>query len=210
MRSLSLGQAILIVALCAMLALVVVGIVWVSDATNGVDDVAMDENGWIALGLGSFFSLAIGCGLMALMFFSSRRGYDELQIHFENGAEIEHEVYRDVSEPHVWQFALCPRAEQFGRVGSGTNNDQFVERAGYRGHERQRHHPYQPGQQLRQQCGGWDQSRQGSDKPTSDEQRHVRLIRAGQRQVARRRRRTSGRGSSRVLHPDTGSPVSPS
>jgi uncharacterized RDD family membrane protein YckC len=49
MRSLSLGQAILIVALCAMLALVVVGIVWVSDATNGVDDVAMDENGWIAL-----------------------------------------------------------------------------------------------------------------------------------------------------------------
>ena len=77
MQSLSLGQAILIVALCAMLALVVVGIVWVSDATNGVDDVTMDENGWIALGLGAFFSLLIGCGLMALMFFSSRRGYDE-------------------------------------------------------------------------------------------------------------------------------------
>ncbi|MCK1393055.1 hypothetical protein [Bradyrhizobium sp. 1] len=77
MRSLSVGQAILIVALCAMLALAVVGIVWAWNASNGVDDVAMDENGWIALGLGSFFSLVIGCGLMALMFFSSRRGYDE-------------------------------------------------------------------------------------------------------------------------------------
>jgi len=77
MRTPSLGQAILIVALFAMLAFVVVGIVWVWHATNGVDDVTMDENGWIALGLGSFFSLVIGCGLMALMFFSSQRGYDE-------------------------------------------------------------------------------------------------------------------------------------
>lgn len=43
----------------------------------------MDENGWIALGLGSFFSLVIGCGLMALMFFSSRQGYDEAADPFE-------------------------------------------------------------------------------------------------------------------------------
>jgi hypothetical protein len=37
----------------------------------------MDKHGWIALGLGTFFSLVIGCGLMALMFFSSRSGHDE-------------------------------------------------------------------------------------------------------------------------------------
>jgi hypothetical protein len=37
----------------------------------------MDRSGIIALGLGTFFSLVIGCGLMALMFFSSRRGYDD-------------------------------------------------------------------------------------------------------------------------------------
>jgi len=37
----------------------------------------MDKHGWIALGLGTFFSLFIGCGLMALMFFSSRSGHDE-------------------------------------------------------------------------------------------------------------------------------------
>ena len=37
----------------------------------------MSKHGWIALGLGTFFSLVIGCGLMALMFYSSRSGHDE-------------------------------------------------------------------------------------------------------------------------------------
>jgi hypothetical protein len=32
---------------------------------------------YIALSLGVFFSILIGCGLMGLMFYSSRRGYDE-------------------------------------------------------------------------------------------------------------------------------------
>jgi hypothetical protein len=38
----------------------------------------MSKHGWIALGLGTLFSLVIGCGLMALMFFSSRSGHDEV------------------------------------------------------------------------------------------------------------------------------------
>ena len=29
------------------------------------------------MGLGAFFSIVIGCGLMALMFYSSRGGHDE-------------------------------------------------------------------------------------------------------------------------------------
>jgi hypothetical protein len=33
--------------------------------------------GWFAMGGGIFFSLLIGGGLMALMFYSSRHGYDE-------------------------------------------------------------------------------------------------------------------------------------
>jgi len=77
MRNIRLGQVLLFAAMIVMLGLAAFGISWAWDATNGVDDAAMDENGWIALGLGSFFSLAIGCGLMALMFFSSRRGYDD-------------------------------------------------------------------------------------------------------------------------------------
>jgi hypothetical protein len=36
----------------------------------------MSKHGWIALGLGTVFSLVTGCGLMALMFFSSRSGHD--------------------------------------------------------------------------------------------------------------------------------------
>jgi len=34
-------------------------------------------HGWVALGLGVFFSIIVGCGLMASMFYSSRYGYDE-------------------------------------------------------------------------------------------------------------------------------------
>jgi heme/copper-type cytochrome/quinol oxidase subunit 2 len=40
-------------------------------------DARMSGHGWTALVLGVVFSVIIGCGLMALMFFSSRRGYDE-------------------------------------------------------------------------------------------------------------------------------------
>ena len=37
----------------------------------------MSIHGYIALCLGVFFSILIGCGLMGLLFYSSRRGYDE-------------------------------------------------------------------------------------------------------------------------------------
>jgi FtsH-binding integral membrane protein len=42
----------------------------------------MPIQGWIALGLGVVFSLIVGIGLMALLFYSSRRGYDE-PAHFQ-------------------------------------------------------------------------------------------------------------------------------
>jgi flagellar basal body-associated protein FliL len=51
--------------------------VWAITFWNETSGVEMSEHGWIALGLGTFFSLVIGCGLMALMFFSSRSGHDE-------------------------------------------------------------------------------------------------------------------------------------
>ena len=40
-------------------------------------DVEMSVHGYIAMALGILFSIVVGCGLMALMFYSSRRGYDE-------------------------------------------------------------------------------------------------------------------------------------
>lgn len=41
------------------------------------DASALSVHGWIALGLGSALSLLVGAGLMALMFHSARKGYDE-------------------------------------------------------------------------------------------------------------------------------------
>lgn len=38
---------------------------------------AMPNNGYVALVLGVLLSLIVGCGLMALIFYSSRHGYDE-------------------------------------------------------------------------------------------------------------------------------------
>lgn len=42
-----------------------------------IGDVGIDLNGWIALILGVLVTLGLGIGLMALVFISNRRGYDE-------------------------------------------------------------------------------------------------------------------------------------
>ena len=39
--------------------------------------VSLGFHGWLAVGLGSFGSIALGAGLMWLSFYSSRSGYDE-------------------------------------------------------------------------------------------------------------------------------------
>jgi hypothetical protein len=46
-------------------------------AWQSIGDVQISWAGLIALGLGAGLSFLLGAGLMALMFFSSRRGYDE-------------------------------------------------------------------------------------------------------------------------------------
>jgi hypothetical protein len=42
-----------------------------------VDGDPIPTEGYVALALGAGFSVAVGVGLMALLFVSSRRGYDE-------------------------------------------------------------------------------------------------------------------------------------
>jgi hypothetical protein len=44
---------------------------------SGIGDAGLDLNGWIALVLGVLATLALGIGLMTLVFVSNRRGYDE-------------------------------------------------------------------------------------------------------------------------------------
>ena len=72
--SLTGGQFVL---LGALLTILVVTVAWAAAVWTSSSNVAMSKHGWIALGLGTFFSLVIGCGLMALMFYSSRSGHDE-------------------------------------------------------------------------------------------------------------------------------------
>jgi hypothetical protein len=44
---------------------------------NSVGNSGISLNGWIALTLGVLVTLAVGVGLMSLVFISSRGGYDE-------------------------------------------------------------------------------------------------------------------------------------
>lgn len=62
---------LLTISLGGILAVVMFGVLTDWDAS------AMSIHGWIALGLGTFLSLAVGGGLMALVFYSARKGYDD-------------------------------------------------------------------------------------------------------------------------------------
>ena len=55
----------------AGIAVVVVGL-W-----RNLGDVRISTAGWVAMALGILAMLAVGIGLMALIFISNRRGYDE-------------------------------------------------------------------------------------------------------------------------------------
>lgn len=62
---------LLVVSLGGLLAVVMFGVL------TGWDPSAMSMHGWIALSLGTVLSLAVGGGLMALVFYSARKGYDD-------------------------------------------------------------------------------------------------------------------------------------
>jgi hypothetical protein len=62
---------LLTVVLGGLLAIVMFGVLTDWDAS------AMSVHGWIALALGTVLTLALGGGLMALVFHSARKGYDD-------------------------------------------------------------------------------------------------------------------------------------
>lgn len=78
-----LGQVrILFLVLAASTALT--ALIIVTMRQSYADLISM--HGWIALGLGVFFSFALAGGLMALVFISARRGYDD-RIEMDPGDE---------------------------------------------------------------------------------------------------------------------------
>jgi len=60
-----------------LLLILAASIWWATSLWMSVEGPPMPAEGYVAMWLGIAFSLVIGCGLMALMFYSSRRGYDE-------------------------------------------------------------------------------------------------------------------------------------
>ena len=66
--------ALVIIVLLAILA----GAVFVAHhGWESAGDVVMPAWGWLMLGLGIFFTILVGSGLMVLVFYSSRAGFDE-------------------------------------------------------------------------------------------------------------------------------------
>jgi hypothetical protein len=61
-----------------LIALLVAAVWFAGRAWVHMGAAAMPAAGWVAIAGGIFFSLVVGCGLMALMFYSSRYGYDDL------------------------------------------------------------------------------------------------------------------------------------
>ena len=72
--SAALRGVLLAVVLAALLVAAAGGALYVWEGIGAVD---IGTNGLVALALGVGFSLALGIGLMRLVYYSSRRGFDD-------------------------------------------------------------------------------------------------------------------------------------
>ena len=73
MRSRLSWLAAIVAGLVVLMVAVVIATLWTS-----IGDSEISTAGWLAMALGVIVTLALGVGLMALVFVSNRRGYDEL------------------------------------------------------------------------------------------------------------------------------------
>ena len=71
--SMSMGQWVTVAVLLGLLALAA----WLVYGLWSLVDIEMPAWAWVALAFGVGLSLLVGFGLMALLFYSSRMGYDE-------------------------------------------------------------------------------------------------------------------------------------
>jgi Na+-driven multidrug efflux pump len=60
-----------------LLALLAASVWFALYSWTAIEGPPMPTEGHVAMWLGIVFSLVVGCGLMALVFYSSRRGYDD-------------------------------------------------------------------------------------------------------------------------------------
>src|SRR6195256_1574346 len=86
-----LGTAFVLAVLLGLLAWAVWTMVQMWNSVEGT----MGKHEWIAMILGIFFSCVVGFGLMGLMFFSSREGYDEPPIYIQEDEDDEKDEDKD-------------------------------------------------------------------------------------------------------------------
>jgi hypothetical protein len=60
-----------------LLLILAASVWWAFSLWTSIDAPPMPAAGYVAMWLGIAFSLVVGCGLMALMFYSNRHGYDD-------------------------------------------------------------------------------------------------------------------------------------
>ena len=65
------------IAVALAIAVLAIVIAVIASAWSGLGYTGMSAGGWAALVLGVVVTLALGIGLMALVFISNRRGFDE-------------------------------------------------------------------------------------------------------------------------------------
>ena len=90
-----IGTIALVVVLLGLLA----ASTWFAVHTwMSVEGPPMPTSGYVAMTLGVVFSIVIGSGLMALIFYSSRHGYDEPSFEESHHEEPRHahDTYDDV------------------------------------------------------------------------------------------------------------------
>ena len=68
---------LIVIASCALVIITVFAInLWLQ-----MSDVQISYNGSVAIFVGAFFTILLGAGLMSLVFFSARHGFDEQVDH---------------------------------------------------------------------------------------------------------------------------------
>jgi len=72
-----MGSTLTWVAVGIAAAVVVAVAAAIAGLWSGIGDSEISVAGWLAMGFGIIVTLALGIGLMSLVFISSRRGYDE-------------------------------------------------------------------------------------------------------------------------------------
>ena len=66
------------IAVAVAAAAVLIVVILIESFWAGLGESEISLAGWLAMGLGVILTLGLGIGLMALVFISSRRGYDEI------------------------------------------------------------------------------------------------------------------------------------